>query len=102
MSGQWRGSTRRQRLPADWPERCKRILRRDRRRCHVCGGPGADAVDHVRPGDDHSDGNLAAIHQDVAPYCHRAKSAAEGVRARAARRSSRYRQPEPHPGRIKE
>lgn len=105
MSGQWAGSTRRQRLPPDWfgPNGTRaRILKRDNRICYVCHGPNADAVDHKNQGDDHSDANLAAIHQDVWPYCHRTKSSSEGgqAAAAAARRRPRKRPQEPHPGLI--
>lgn len=74
----WATSDRRSRLPSDWPATRRRILKRDHGICHVCGRPGADQVDHLEAGDDHSDDNLAAIHDDP---CHRAKSAAEGVQA---------------------
>jgi 5-methylcytosine-specific restriction protein A len=86
----WADSTRRRRLPKDWHIIRARILERDGRRCHVCGGLGADAVDHVVVGDDHRDENLKAIHHNVFPFCHRKKTAAE--RPRAAR------PPERHPG----
>lgn len=95
MPGQWAGSDRSARLPGDWPAICRRILARDKGICHVCLQPGADQVDHVEAGDDHSDANLAAIHDDP---CHRAKSAAEGVAARRARAAARYRPAQPHPG----
>jgi len=56
-------------------------------RCHVCGGPGADRVDHVVPlaegGSEHPT-NLAPIHDTP---CHADKSAAESARGRARRRS---------------
>lgn len=80
----WAGSNRRARLPKNWRSMHERILRRDRRICHLCGGPGADAVDHIEAGDNHSPANLAAVHQDVAPYCHRRKSSGEGHAARRA------------------
>lgn len=95
MSGGWASSNRRQRLPANWTSTIvPRILARDGRICHVCKGPGADAVDHKLRGDDHSDANLAAIHDRVPPHCHRTKSAREGVNAR----DQANRPPEPHPG----
>jgi 5-methylcytosine-specific restriction protein A len=92
----WEGSTRRARLPQGWDKTQARILRRDRHICWLCGRPGADGVDHVIPGDDHQDPNLRAVHHNVAPYCHRKKSAAEGVAAR--HRYPRRRPTEPHPG----
>lgn len=98
MSGQWAGSNRRNRLPKNWPAIRSRILKRDGRICHVCQQPGADGVDHVIPGDDHSDANLKAIHHNVAPYCHRRKSSSEGGQAARAKRIPRKRPPERHPG----
>jgi 5-methylcytosine-specific restriction protein A len=85
----WSGSTRRQRLPQGWAAIRTRILQRDHFRCHVCGYGGATEVDHVNPGDDHSDTNLAAIHHYP---CH--------VRKTVAERPQQRRQPEPHPGRV--
>jgi len=95
----WEGSTRRARLPRDWPARRARVLREHGGICHVCKLPGADDVDHVRPGDDHGFHNLAPIHRVP---CHRDKSAREGAaasaRATQRRRAQRFREPEPHPG----
>lgn len=91
----WRNSTRRSRLPVNWPE--LRRLARERnpqRICHLCGRPGGDALDHIRPGDDHSLENLDWAHDRAAPHCHRTKSSREG----AAARPSLYRAPEDHPG----
>ena len=98
----WEHSTRRQRLPHDWPTRRRRILRRDQGICHICHRPGATEVDHVNPGDDHADNNLAAIHTT----CHRTKSAGEGGTAaghsRRARAAQRLRPIEPPPGLIED
>jgi 5-methylcytosine-specific restriction endonuclease McrA len=86
----WATSTRKARLPANWPKLRLYILDRDGHVCHVCRRPGADQVDHVVPGDNHDETNLAAIHS----WCHLRKSSAEGLAARPKRR----RPPEPHPG----
>lgn len=102
--GAWSGSTRRHRLPKDWHARRARVLRNWGRICHLCGGPGADTVDHVIPGDLHDEANLRPVHDKVPPHCHRAKSSGEGGRAagvqRRARAAARYRKPENHPGLI--
>lgn len=91
----WRNSTRRSRLPANWPELREAVLARNPRRvCHLCGRPGGDTVDHIIPGDDHRLVNLDWVHDDKPPHCHRAKSAREG----AAARPRLFRPPEPHPG----
>ena len=46
--------------------------------CHICGAPGADAVDHVialsRGGSDTDPANLRPAHHDVPPFCNRIKS----------------------------
>lgn len=94
----WQGSTRRARLPKDWPAIRRRILARDAGICHVCRQPGADDVDHLRAGDDHSDANLAAIHRRP---CHARKSGQEGARASNARRVREKRPAEPHPGLVR-
>lgn len=97
MPGQWRGSTRRARLPRGWSTVIvPRILARDRGVCYLCGTPGADTVDHVVRGDDHSDSNLAAVHDTNPPHCHRHKSSAEGNSARW--RVREQRPAERHPG----
>ncbi|HEX5522815.1 MAG TPA: hypothetical protein VFX53_05175 [Pedococcus sp.] len=75
-----------------------RILERDQGICYLCGGAGADAVDHVRHGDDHRDHNLAAVHDANPPHCHRYKSSREGNAARAARRGAARHPAERHPG----
>lgn len=94
----WDGSARRSRLPADWPRRRLRVLRRDRYACQVveggrkCNAP-ANEVDHVNPGDDHSLTNLQAICREH----HGRKSSAEGHAAWAAKRIPIRRPLETHP-----
>lgn len=95
-SGRWNGSRRVNRLPANWREQIRpRVFATYGDICHLCGLPGADVVDHVAAGDDHSLANLRPAHDDP---CHRRKSAQEGVQARAARRESIKRPAERHPG----
>lgn len=94
----WDTSDRASRLPAGWSRvTVPRILARDHGICYLCGRPGADEVDHVRPGDDHRDTNLAAVHGDP---CHRAKTAREGGTAWAARRAQGRHPGERHPGAV--
>lgn len=92
----WVGSTRRQRLPADWSTPggcCDQVLGApDGRVCKLrydgCAGY-ATQVDHIKAGDDHSRGNL----QSVCEHCHRIKSGREG----AAARPRQTRRVEQHP-----
>jgi len=74
----WAGSNRAQRLPPNWEFVKRRVMRRDKGICHVCGGAGATEIDHLVAGDDHSMANLAAIHH----ACHLRKSSQEGHAAR--------------------
>ncbi|WP_432510653.1 HNH endonuclease [Kineococcus sp. SYSU DK001] len=98
MSGGWVGSTGRKRTSTSaWQRLRAQVLERDGRRCHLCGGVDADAVDHLVPvsqggGDELS--NLAAVHDRVWPNCHRKKTAREAAAARTTTR----RPPERHPG----
>lgn len=95
-SGRWNGSQRVNRLPPGWHKRVRpAVFELYGTTCHLCGLPGADTVDHVRPGDDHSLANLRPAHDDP---CHRRKSAQEGVQARARARESIRRPTERHPG----
>lgn len=89
----WANSTRRSRLPADWPKRRATVLKRDERICHICHQPDATEVDHIRPGDDHSLANLAPAHK----VCHQRKTIAERPKPNGRRR----REVEPHPGLLK-
>ena len=98
MPGRWQGSNRSSRLPHDWASRIvPLVFATYGTTCHVCGQPGADEVDHVRAGDDHSLDNLRPIHGRATPQrCHARKSSAEGNTARWKVRQRR--QPERHPG----
>lgn len=98
----WTSSTRRDRLPANWPTIRRRILRRDRHQCQVIKEDGtrcleyATDVDHKQAGDDHRDENLQAI----CSWHHRKKSSREGGQASAQAkraRAPRGRPEEPHP-----
>lgn len=84
----WEGSTRRRRLPKDWPTRRLRILTRDKHKCQAearlamrhdprCDGTATE-VDHVIRGDDHRDENLTSLNH----WCHQAKTQAEATAAR--------------------
>lgn len=93
----WAGSTRRQRLPADWAKpggpRDRVLSAPGGRVCalrfrDICVGYATE-VDHKKRGDDHSDANL----QPACQPCHAHKSAQEG----AAARPQEKRPPEVHP-----
>jgi 5-methylcytosine-specific restriction protein A len=91
----WGTSTRKARLPPNWPQLRRYVLARDGGVCYVCRQPGADQVDHLVAGDDHREENLRAIHSRP---CHARKSSSEGGAAAAAVRPSTKRPPERHPG----
>lgn len=81
----WASSNRRSELPSNWPALRARVMRRDRGVCQgvlsegaICGYPGTE-VDHIRPGMDHSMGNL----QLLCAWCHKRKTQAESQAARA-------------------
>lgn len=104
MSG-WTGSTRRQRLPANWQALRRQILERDGWQCTEILPSGARCpaaatdVDHDRAmTDDHSPERLSS----KCRRHHAIKSAAEGGRASGARAkaraAARYRPAERHPG----
>ena len=96
----WNTSTRRQRLPKDWPQRRRTVLERDptcRLRYPGCTTTSTE-VDHRNPGDDHSLSNL----QGACSPCHGRKSRWEAAQARKASGAMRQQSPqrpgEPHPG----
>lgn len=66
--------------------------------CHICGDPGADAVDHVIPlaagGTDTAD-NMKPAHHNVEPKCNRIKGAK--VVPPIIRRSGALTQPDYRP-----
>ncbi|MGW0468355.1 HNH endonuclease [Streptomyces sp. NPDC003027] len=95
----WEGSTRRARLPRNWPAICRRIKRRDGYRCTTvfevsgrCTQPGTD-VDHIIPGDDHSDANL----QLLCTWCHAQKTAREAGIAAGLKRVRTHKPRPTHP-----
>lgn len=99
---QWTNSTRRDRLPSDWPRIRRRVLRRDQGLCQWkldegrCLAPATD-VDHIRPGDNHDESNLRSLCYDH----HQFKSSQEGAAAAKAKRrqiQKKFRRVEDHPG----
>ena len=94
-SGKWADSQRVVRLPPEWHRLRAIVFRTYGDTCHLCGKPGADSIDHVIAGDDHSLNNLRPAHRYP---CHARKSAQEGVEARAVRRAQLHHPEEPHPG----
>lgn len=96
-SGKWTNSNRVNRLPPGWYRVMRpRVFAQWGTICHICRKDGADQIDHLVPGDDHSLDNLRPAHK----ACHSKKSAQEGVEARARRRAD-LKHPstrESHPG----
>lgn len=94
----WEGSTRRDRLPPDWPARRARVLARDGWQCTELLPDGtrctarATDCDHIIRGDNHQEDNLAALCQAH----HASKSGREGAAAKPTTRLP----PEQHPGRL--
>lgn len=81
-------------LPPDWHKTQPRILRRDDRRCYLCGAGGCRAVDHIVPvsqGGGEEDSNLAAI----CDVCEKRKTSREGNAAKPKRARPKT---EKHPG----
>ncbi|GAB7187166.1 hypothetical protein ATKI12_6997 [Kitasatospora sp. Ki12] len=95
----WTTSDRRDRLPADWQRTRRRILCRDGGRCTATFSTGrrcsarATDVDHIIPGDDHTDDNLRAL----CGWCHAKKSAHEGGTAAGQRAARQARPTAQHP-----
>lgn len=109
----WAGSDRRSRLPPDWASRRLATFRRDGWRCRFEFRPGQRCpvrdltetgtgleCDHIRPGDDHSPGNLRTL----CKRHHLMKSGSEGAAGRRAahdRAASLFRRDEAHPGLLR-
>lgn len=99
--GQFAGSSRRARLPKDWPTIRLRILKRDGYACTWpsrngrCGAHATD-VDHIVNSDDDQDANLRSLCRSH----HKIKTGAEGGRAAQAKRIPRSRPAEKHPGML--
>lgn len=95
----WAGSNRRARLPHNWLAIRRRIIRRDVGRCTAiysdgrrCEQPGTD-VDHIMPGDDHTEGNLRLLCR----WHHGQKSGSEGGTAAGLKRVRTARPTATHP-----
>lgn len=95
MSGGWKGSNRKARLPSGWAKIRARILERDPI-CKICDVRPSGFCDHiVAKADDHSEVGL----QGVCGPCHDQKSAREGAAAAKAKGiPTRKRPAEQHPG----
>jgi len=95
----WSNSTRRERLPSNWPQLVREVKHRAQGRCeathHVdaCNGKGQE-VDHRTQGDDHALPNL----QLLSRQCHAAKTRAENAARNRLHATLRRRPTEPHPG----
>lgn len=103
MSIMWdNDSARRARLPANWSELRAERLKRDKGRCtfwlpkskRQCGERATDVDHRVAMSDDD---RIEAL-QSLCAFHHGKKTAREGAAAKAARKSSRYRPSEGHPG----
>lgn len=69
----WQGSTRRQDLPANWPQlRAEAGRRNPDHICHRCRRPGGEALDHI-------DGNRFNNDQDNLDWIHDWRSVKAGV-----------------------
>lgn len=95
----WSNSTRRQRLPKDWPKRVAQVKRRAQGLCEAtkhapgCDGHGKD-VDHITQGDTHHLANLQYLSRE----CHDAKTRAENAARNRLNAALRRRPTETHPG----
>lgn len=93
MSGGWKNSNRKSRLPSNWTRLRAETLAKHPI-CVLCGVRPSTHCDHIKAKtDDHKQ------LQGVCEPCHLCKSSAEGNEAqRANPRPGRKRPPESHPG----
>jgi 5-methylcytosine-specific restriction enzyme A len=92
----WTTSTRRQRLPADWPHIRRAVLNRDHHTCRInsehCTHKATE-VDHIINNDDHGPANLQA----TCHPCHRDKTTAHAHNAMRAIHAKARHPHERHP-----
>lgn len=95
MSGGWKGSDRKSRLPSNWTTIRRKVLDRDPI-CKICGVRPSSHCDHIEAKTDtHAEDRL----QGVCAECHGQKSSREGNDAqRNNPRPGRKRPEEDHPG----
>lgn len=97
----WLNSSRRARLPDNWPELRTKVKARAKGKCEAthhdprCDLTGTDC-DHIVTGDDHSLENL----QLLSVECHKRKTAEENAALNRLNSQLRRRPQEDHPGRI--
>lgn len=100
----WKGSTRRETLPADWEKRRARVFRRDGYQCTASDAVTdercrrvAEECDHVGNRMDHSDDNLTSL----CSWHHQQKSSSQGYDAMMRKRQKieqLFRRDDKHPG----
>lgn len=95
MSGDWKGSDRKARLPSNWQAIRAKVLARDPI-CKICDVRPSTHCDHIEAKTDaHAEDRL----QGVCATCHGLKSSREGNDAqRTNQPPGRRRPPEQHPG----
>jgi hypothetical protein len=95
VSGGWKGSDRRRRLPSSWAKIRAEVLQRDPT-CQLCFVRASTHCDHIEPKkDNHSKEAL----RGVCEPCHMQLSSKQGNDAQREKpRPTRARPPEVHPG----
>lgn len=101
MSGQWKGSRRREELPPDWEAIKARVFERDGHRCvwvmektgRRCTATWELECDHIDDNRDHRMSNLRTL----CSFHHGIRTAQQGIEASRRRRAEGLRQPEGRP-----